>query len=145
MRDHVEYNARHYLDVLMKKPGALRNGAPFMDLPGALGRVQRKLRTMKDGGRQMVAILTSVDSDGLSAVEGACAEALDTGTCSADVILNILARRSDPAPALPIATPERLQLQVLPRADCARYDELRPPPNPPATCADVMGADHGSL
>ena len=43
-RDHVEYNAWHYLDVLTKKPGALRNGAPFMDLPGALGRVQRKLR-----------------------------------------------------------------------------------------------------
>ena len=145
VRDHVEYNACHYLDVLMKKPGALRNGAPFMDLPGALGRVQRKLRTMKDGGRQMVAILTSVESDGLSAVEGACAEALDTGACSADVILNILARRSDPAPASPIATPEHLQLQVLPRADCARYDELRPPPNPPAACADVMGADHGSL
>jgi hypothetical protein len=116
-----------------------------MDLPGALGRVQRKLKTMKDGGRQMVAILTSVESDGLSAVEEACAEALGSGTCSADVILNILARRSDPAPTSTIATPERLQLQVLPRADCARYDGLRPPPNPPAACAGVMGADHGSL
>jgi len=83
-RDHVEYNACHYLDVLTKKPGALRNGAPFMDLPGALGRVQRKLRTMKDGGRQMVAILTSVESDGLSAVEAACAEALGSGACSAE-------------------------------------------------------------
>ena len=144
-RDHVEYNACHYLDVLTKKPGALRNGAPFKDLPGALGRVQRKLRTMKDGGRQMVAILTSVESDGLGAVEGACAEALGSGVCSADVILNILARRSDPAPASPIATPERLQLQVLPRADCARYDGLRPPPDLPAACAGVMGADHGSL
>jgi hypothetical protein len=123
----------------------LRNGAPFMDLPGALGRVQRKLRTMKDGGRQMVSILTSVDSDGLSAVEAACAEALCSGACSADVILNILARRSDPTPASPIATPERLQLQVLPRADCARYDGLRPPPNLPVACAGVMGADHGSL
>ena len=64
-RNHVEYNACHYLDVLRKKPGALRNGAPFMDLPGALGRVQRKLRAVKDGGRQMVDILTAVMSDGL--------------------------------------------------------------------------------
>ena len=71
-------------------------------------------RTMKDGGRQMVDILTAAQSDGLIEVEAACAEALAAGTCSADVILNILARRSDPAPASTIATPERLQLQVLP-------------------------------
>jgi len=147
-RDHVEYNPCHYLDVLAKKPGALRNGAPFMDLPGALGRVQRKLKTMKDGGRQMVLILTAVQSDGLNAVEGACAEALAGGTHSADVILNILARRSEPAPVSTIAAPERLQLQILPRADCARYDGLRPPPDPLAVAVcigGVMGADHGSV
>jgi len=145
-RNHVEYNPCHYLDVLAKKPGALRNGAPFMDLPGALGRVQRKLKAVKDGGRQMVLILTAMQSDGLSAVEAACAEALGSGTHSADVILNILTRRSEPAPASIIATPERLHLQVLPRADCARYDGLRPPPNPLAACVGaVMGADHGSI
>ena len=145
-RNHVEYNAWHYLDVLAKKPGALRNGAPFMELPGALGRVQRKLKGVKDGGRQMVDILTAARSDGLSAVEAACAEALTAGTSSADVILNILARRSEPAPASTVATPERLHLQVLPRADCARYDGLRPPPNPSAVCGGVMmGADHGPL
>ena len=147
-RDRVEYNACHYLDVLARKPGALRNGAPYMELPGALGRVQRKLKTMKDGGRQMVDILTAARSDGMSAVEAACAEALAAGTHSADVILNILARRSEPASASTIATPERLQLQVLPRADCARYDGLRPPPNPLAVAAcvsTVMGADHGSI
>jgi ferredoxin len=93
----------------------------------------------------MVDILTAAQSDGPIEVEAACAEALAAGTCSADVILNILARRSDPAPASPIATPERLQLQVQPRADCARYDGLRPPPNLPAACAGVMGVDHGSL
>jgi transposase len=147
-RNHVEYNACHYLDVLTKKPGALRNGAPFMDLPGALGRVQRKLKGVKDGGRQMVDILTAIECDGLSAVEEACAEALAAGTHSADVILNILARRSDPAPASIVATPEQLRLQVLPRADCARYDGLRPPPDPLAVAAcvgAVMGADHGSI
>ena len=145
-RNHVEYNAWHYLDVLRKKPGALRNGAPFMELPGALGRVQRKLKGVKDGGRQMVDILTAVQSDGLSAVEAACAEALAGGTYSADVILNILARRSEPAPTSTVATPERLHLQVLPRADCARYDGLRPPPNLPAACVGaVMGADHGPV
>jgi len=43
-RNHVEYNPCHYIDVLRKKPGALRNGAPFMEMPGALGRVQRSSR-----------------------------------------------------------------------------------------------------
>ena len=145
-RNHVAYDPWHYLDVLGKKPGALRNGAPFMELPGALGRVQRKLKGVKDGGRQMVDILTAAQSDGLIEVEAACAEALADGTCSADVILNILARRREPAPASTIATPERLQLQVLPLADCARYDGLRPPPDLAAACAGaMMGAEHGSI
>ena len=94
----------------------------------------------------MVAILTSVESDGLSAVEGACAEALGSGACSADVILNILARRSDPAPASHHChTRSDCSCRFCLRADCARYDGLRPPPNLPAACAGVMGADHGSL
>ncbi|GGC66865.1 hypothetical protein GCM10011504_51060 [Siccirubricoccus deserti] len=43
-------------------------------------------------GVQMVDILTAVLSDGLTAAEAACAEALRDGVHSADVILNILAR-----------------------------------------------------
>ena len=48
--------------VLARKPGALRNGAPFKDwvLPTALGRVRRKLTGSNDGDRQMVAILATV-------------------------------------------------------------------------------------
>jgi len=30
-RDQVVYDPWHYLPVLMRKPGALRNGAPFKD------------------------------------------------------------------------------------------------------------------
>ena len=44
----------------------------------------------------MVEILTAVLSDGLPAVEAACAEALRESVHSADVILNILARRREP-------------------------------------------------
>ena len=64
-------------------------------------------------------------SDGLAAVEVACAEALAAGVHSADVILNILARRRDPAPVVPILAPEALRLRQVPIADCARYDRLR--------------------
>jgi hypothetical protein len=48
--------------------------------------------------------------------------------------------------ALVVATPDQLHLEVLPRADCARYDGLRPPPNlPAADIGVVMGADHGPI
>ena len=73
----------------------------------------------------MVKILSAVLTDGLAAVEAACAEALGDGVHSADVVLNILARRRDPAPAATILTPEALRLHHAPIADCARYDSLR--------------------
>ena len=117
----------HYVPVLARKPGALRNGAPFKDwvLPANLARVRRKLAAMEDGDRQMVEILTSVLSDGLVAVEAACAEALGQGVHSAAVILNILARRREIAAPITIMTPEALKLKHAPTADCARYDSLR--------------------
>jgi hypothetical protein len=113
--------------VLARKPGALRNGAPFKDwlLPAHLERVRRRLRGSDDGDRQMVKILSAVLTDGLVAVESACTEALAGGVHSADVILNILARRRDPAPAVTILAPEALRLRQAPLADCARYDRLR--------------------
>jgi hypothetical protein len=105
----------------------LRNGAPFKDwvLPANLERVRCKLKAAADGDRQMVAILSAVLTDGLPAVEGACAEALNQGVHSADVVLNILARKQDPGPAASILTSEALRLRHAPVADCARYDRLR--------------------
>jgi hypothetical protein len=73
----------------------------------------------------MVAILAAVLEDGLPAVEAACAEALSQGVHSSSVILNILARKKDPGPAVTIITPEALHLRHAPVADCARYDSLR--------------------
>jgi transposase len=126
-RGETIYDPWHYVPVLARKPGALRNGAPFQDwvLPCALDRVRRKLKGSNDGDRQMVAILSAVLADGLSCVEAACAEALEHGVHSADVILNILARKRDPAPAATIMTPEALRLRHAPVADCGRYDGLR--------------------
>lgn len=64
-------------------------------------------------------------SDGLASVEAACREALDQGVHSADVIINILARKRDPGPPVTILTPEALRLRHAPIADCNRYDRLR--------------------
>jgi transposase len=126
-RDQTIFDPWHYVPVLARKPGALRNGAPFKDwvLPASLERVRRKLAGAEDGDRQMVKILTTVLSDGLPVVEAACAEALRENVHSADVILNILARRRDVARPITIMTPDALKLRHEPQADCARYDSLR--------------------
>jgi hypothetical protein len=87
--------------------------------------MRRKLRGSDDGDRQMVKVLSAVLTDGLAAVEAACAEALADGVHSADVVLNILSRRRDPEPVATILTPDALHLRHLPTADCARYDSLR--------------------
>jgi transposase len=126
-RGETIYDPWHYVPVLARKPGALRNGAPFKDwvLPAAMERIRRKLAGADDGNRQMVNILTAVLTDGLPAVEAACAEAITQGVHSADVVLNILARQRNPDPPPTIMTPAALTLRHAPIADCARYDNLR--------------------
>ena len=128
-RGTTVYDPWHYVPVLARKPGALRNGAPFKDwvLPAAMERVRRKLAGADDGNRQMVDILAAVLTDGLAAVEAACAEALAHGVHSADVVLNFLARQRNPDPPPAILTPAALTLRHAPIADCARYDNLRRP------------------
>src|SRR5205807_7113783 len=79
-------------------------------------KIRRKLAGTTDGDRQMVKILAAVLEDGLPAVETACAEALAEGVYSADVIINILARRRDPGPPLTILTPDALKLRHMPLA-----------------------------
>jgi hypothetical protein len=124
---HTRYNPLHYLPVLVRKPGALRNGAPFRDwdLPPALATVRTRLGRGDDADRQFVGVLAAILTDGLEAVEVACREALASGTHSRDVILNILARRHDVTPAPAMAVPTALTLSIEPAADCGRYDRLR--------------------
>lgn len=141
-RNEIVYDPWHYVSVLARKPGALRNGAPFKDwpLPAAIEKVRRKLAGSDDGDRQMVKVLAAVLSDGLAEVEAACAEALDAGLANADVILNVLARRQQPPPPQIVSTPERLTLREPPVADCARYDALRSP-----SAATAMEIAHGAI
>ncbi len=126
-RDKTMFDPLHYIPVLARKPGALRNGAPFKEweLPVSIRRVWRKLEHQPGGDRQMVDILSAVLTDGIDAVEAACAEALSHNVHSAGVVLNILARHREPPPPLTIATPDALQLACEPIADCDRYDSLR--------------------
>ncbi|MDP9103039.1 MAG: IS21 family transposase [Pseudomonadota bacterium] len=128
-RDRTIYDPWHYLPVLARKPGALRNGAPFVDwaLPPALTRLRRRLGSSDEGDRRFVRVLACVQDDGLDAVEAAVSEALEGGVASDEVILNILARRREPPRPEGITTCEALTLTHAPIADCARYDLLRGP------------------
>jgi transposase len=126
-RDQVIYDPWHYVPVLKRKPGALRNGAPFRDwqLPDSLCRVRAHFEGLDDGDKQMVKVLNAVMTDSLVEVTAACESALQAGTISADIILNLLARSQTPASQAPIDTPSALRVEQLPVANCRRYDGLR--------------------
>jgi hypothetical protein len=126
-RGKTIFDPWHYLPALDRKPGALRNGAPFKhwDLPQALGRIGEQLqRRYTDWDRQYVGILQAVPLYGLDAVEAACREALGMGAFSKEVVLNLLNRSRDGAAAAPIEPPDHLLLKQPPVADCQRYDRL---------------------
>ena len=51
---------RHYLAVIQRKPGALRNGAPFAEMPAAFRQHQDLMLPIPGGDREMVDILALV-------------------------------------------------------------------------------------
>ena len=119
------YDWRHYLSVLQRKPGALRNGAPFAELPSAFKRLQQVLLRRDGGDREMADILALVvhyaESDVIAAVE----VALELGAPSKPAILNFLSRGNAPTPPLSVKPPEPLRLREEPKANVSRYDRLR--------------------
>ena len=50
----------HYLAVVQRRPGTLRNGAPFLELPPAFRQLQEHMLRKPDGDREMVDILALV-------------------------------------------------------------------------------------
>jgi transposase len=119
----------HYLPILERKPGALRDGAPFQQwaLPDAIRRVQERLMQQAGGDKAFVELLLAGRQQGLEPLEVACALALEQGTPTAAVVLNHLHRLLSPRPLPTLPTPAGLRLTVEPQADCARYDRLRQP------------------
>ena len=125
-RGHVQYNPWHYVPALERKPGALRNGAPFKDwnLPAAMTRLRERLARHPDGDRQFVEVLSMVALYGLDAVTEACAVALNEQVVSSAHVVNLLHRAAAPAPVAPLQVPEALKLAIEPAANCDRYDRL---------------------
>ncbi len=126
-RDQLSYDPWHYLPVLEKKPGALRNGAPFQDwkLPPTILAVRDRLLKQAQGDRAFVELLLQIKTCGLEAVEVACALTLESGFVTSAIVMNELRRLTDPPVPEHLHLPEQLQLRMEPQANCARYDDLR--------------------
>jgi transposase len=132
------YDWRHYLAVIQRKPGALRNGAPFTQMPKAFGKLQSYLLKRPGGDREMVDILSLVLQHDEQAVLCAVEMALDDGVPTKTHILNLLHRLVDEkAPAPDIDAPQALSLSREPKADVERYDALR-------TAINIGGLRHAS-
>ena len=124
----TSYDWQHYIELVQRKPGALRNGTPFLDLPAPLLRLRQSLLRHPGGDRAMAQVLAVVPQAGLEAVLVAVELVLEgmapSGSISVEHVRNVLARLNNPA------TPEQaetsLRLSEVPVADTARYDRLRP-------------------
>ena len=121
------YDWRHYLAVVQRKPGALRNGAPFQELPDAFRQLQDHMLRKPGGDREMVDILSLVLQHDEQAVLTAVELALTEGVPTKTHVLNLLHRLVD-GKAIggpPLDTPQALILRREPKANVERYDALR--------------------
>lgn len=119
------YDWRHYLCVLQRKPGALRNGAPFAELPDGFKALQAVLLKRPGGDREMVDILALVLHHDEDAVLTAVEVALEAGAPSKQHVMNLLGRLVELPPPAPVDAPQALRLVIEPVANIVRYDSLR--------------------
>ncbi|MEM9102588.1 MAG: IS21 family transposase [Pseudomonadota bacterium] len=117
------YDWRHYLGVLQRKPGALRNGAPFAELPDCFRRLQAHLLKQPRGDREMADILALVLSHPQDLVEKAVEASLANGHPSHSQILNGLGRLQTPPTPKPLAKAPEVRTEPL--ASTAHFDQLR--------------------
>lgn len=123
-RDQVSYDWQHYIPLIERKPGALRNGAPFADMPTPFAKLQTALRRRErqQGDRIMAKVLAAVPSHGLEAVLVAVERVLESGVTSVEHVLNVLARLNQSQ--IPAQVETSLKLTEEPLANTSRYDSL---------------------
>jgi hypothetical protein len=122
-RGHICYDWQHYIALVQRKPGALRNGAPFADMPEPLLRLRQGLMRHDGGDKTMAQVLNCVSIHGLEAVLVAVELVIESGALSTEHVLNVLARLN--APPTPDTVQSRLHLEEAPVANTGRYDSLR--------------------
>ena len=122
-RGQVCYDWQHYIPLVERKPGALRNGAPFADLPAPLQHLRRGLMRYPGGDQVMAQVLAAVPVHGLDAALVAVELVIESGALSAEHVLNVLARLN--ATTTPASVETSLHLKEAPLANTGRYDSLR--------------------
>jgi transposase len=120
---HIRYDWQHYIALIQRKPGALRNGAPFADMPAPLLRLRQGLLRHVGGDKTMAQVLNCVPSHGLEAVLVAVELVIESGVLSTEHVQNVLARLN--GPRAPETVESSLELREMPVANTGRYDSLR--------------------
>jgi hypothetical protein len=119
----TRYDWQHYIPLIQRKPGALRNGAPFADMPAPLQRLRGLLLRHEGGDRVMAKVLAAVPRYGLEAVLVGVELVLESGNPSVEHIENVLNRLKAAPPPAQVET--HLTISEPPIADTDRYDSLR--------------------
>ena len=133
---------------IQRKPGALRNGAPFVEMLEAFRQLQDHMLRKPGGDREVVEILSLVLHHVMpeacfqhdeQAVLCAVELALEAGVPTKTHVLNLLHSLVDGTPTdqPDVTPPEGLALRKEPQANVARYDGLRRP-------QDTEGTRHAS-
>ena len=125
-RGQTCYDWQHYIDIVQRKPGALRNGAPFADMPAPLKQLKQGLMRHDGGDKVMAQVLAAVPTAGLEAVLVAVELVVESGALSVEHVLNVLARLNEARSTAATASVQtQLKLKEAPLANTHRYDSLR--------------------
>ena len=122
-RDQICYDWQHYIPLIARKPGALRNGAPFADMPEPLKQLKLGLMRHDGGDKIMAQVLAVVPVAGLDAVLVAVELVIESGVLSAEHIHNVVTRLT--ATPVPACVETSLHIKEPPLANTERYDSLR--------------------
>lgn len=119
-------NPYHYLNLLERKPGALRNGEPFKDwvLPKSILKVKDLLMSKNGGDRQAVEVLLSLRDYGIEAVEIACDLDIGSNVINSQHIINSIIRLKCEKGAPIVDVDDSLKLKNPPIANCNNYNQL---------------------
>ena len=123
-KQQTTYNPWHYLSALERKPGALRNGEPFLHwpLPQPVKILQNHLLKQPKGDRAMVKLLSLIADYGEEIGVKAAAIALDNEIPTVEAVLNIIHRLTQPV--IPSIISYDVPLRMPPQAQLSLYDSL---------------------
>ena len=88
----------HYVPLLSRKPGALRDGAPFLEweLPTSINQIRSSYMKIKGGDRDFVELLMLVQEHGIETVGMACDRAVEQNTLRLPAIINLINQLVEP-------------------------------------------------